>query len=56
MHCTFAFKMSLPIVVLCIGTKPRNSSKMSKFLVINNKTPVIKVLKWTISAESVLTS
>ena len=41
MHCTFAFKIYLPIVVLCIETKPRNSSKMSKLV----KTPVIKILK-----------
>ena len=25
-HCIFALKMSLPIVVRCIDTKPRNSS------------------------------
>ena len=32
MHCTYAFKMSLPIVVLCIGTKTRNSTKMLKLV------------------------
>ena len=51
-HCTFAFKMSLPIVVLCIGTKPRNSSKMSKLV----KPSVIKILKLAISVVSVLAS
>ena len=44
--------MSLPIVVLCIGTKPRNSSKMSKLV----KPPVIKALKLAISIVSVLAS
>ena len=52
MHCTFAFKMSLPIVVLSIGTKPRSSSKMSKLV----KPPVLKILKLAISVVSVFAS
>ena len=51
-HCTFAIKISLSTVVLCIGTKPRNSSKLSKFL----KPSVIKILKVAISFVSVLAS
>ena len=41
LHCTFAFKMSLPnkyIALRSIGIKPRNTSKMSKLV----KTPLIK--------------
>ena len=41
LHCIFAFEMSLPIYVLCIGTKPRNFSKMSKL----DKTSLIKILR-----------
>ena len=40
-HCTFAFKIYYPNVVLCIGTKPRNSSKISKLF----KTTLIKTLR-----------
>ena len=47
MHCTTAFKMSLPIVVLRIKTKPTNYSKMSKL----GKQPVIKILKLAISDD-----
>ena len=49
-HCTFAFKLYLPVVVLCTGTKPITFSKMSKLV----KTPLIKILRYAIFVVSVL--
>ena len=51
-HSNIALRLSLPVVVLFIGTKPRNSLNVSKLL----KTSQIIISKWAVSVASVLSS